>query len=261
MSVKLTALIVTSNESKKLIHCLEALKQCDNIIVVDLHSVDNCVEIAKGFGAHVMYHDPVSVVEKVYPNIIEKIKDNWILKVDPDEVLNESLINDIRKCIQDDHRLGMIRLPHRYYFKKKPLYTTRWGTIKSSPKVFNKKRVVLSPYVHAWISLRDGYTEKRIMPTDKNVVVHYWADSWRELFRKHLRYIKKEGEAYYANGKRFLWRRLYAEVIGSLRTSFVTCAGWRGGFNGVFLSFFHAWYTAMSHMSLRKYEIDRKRIR
>ncbi len=58
----ISAVILTKDEEKNLPQCLESIKWCDEILVIDDNSIDKTVEIAKKFGnvGSGYSHDPVT---------------------------------------------------------------------------------------------------------------------------------------------------------------------------------------------------------
>ena len=57
MSNSIAAVILTKNEEKHIVRCLESLKGvCDDIVVVDCFSEDRTEELATGHGARVIKH-------------------------------------------------------------------------------------------------------------------------------------------------------------------------------------------------------------
>ena len=51
--MKLSAVIITKNEEKNIKDCLECLRFCDELILIDAGSTDQTVSLAKAFGATV----------------------------------------------------------------------------------------------------------------------------------------------------------------------------------------------------------------
>jgi hypothetical protein len=123
---------------------------------------------------------------------------------------------------------------------------------------FNRKRVIVKPLVHAGLQIIDGFLTEDIDSVGQYVVKHYWIDGWAQLIEKHRRYIVQEGPTRLARGESFGWLKLSVEVISALRTSLFRRSGWRGGWRGISLSFFYAWYVAMSVLSLRDAESSRR---
>lgn len=93
--MKISAVIITKNESANIAKCISALKWADEVIVVDSGSTDNTIEIAQSLGAHVE-----SIQWKSYghaKNHGNKIAQNdWILSIDADEIVPPELAKEIQ---------------------------------------------------------------------------------------------------------------------------------------------------------------------
>jgi len=256
-SVSISAIVVTCNNVEYLRLCLESLAFCQQLLVVDLGSSDRSVEVARECGAEITHHGHVPVVEQVWPDILHLLRYDWILRADPDEVFPALLACDLMDTIAEDELTGAVSLPHQYYFRGRSLKTTRWGGAHYVCKVFHKDRVQLNPHVHRGILIKDGYHHNRVVAKNGNLVQHYWVDTWRELFEKHWRYVKQEGEARYKLGDRFSWPMFFKEIGKALWQNLINYKGLHGGTQEFFLSLFYAGYVGMSLLSLRKYQRDR----
>jgi glycosyltransferase involved in cell wall biosynthesis len=252
--VKFTGIVITYNEGARLRECLQSLSFCEQLIVVDLGSFDDSVEIAKKCGVELILHEWAPVVEKIWPDVISLARNNWILRADPDEVFPAPLIKDLENVIANDHVTALVSLPHQYYFRGIPLKTTVWGRTTYIHKVFHKDRIILTSLVHRGLLAKDGYNEKRVEAKIDNLILHYWIDTYYQLFAKHWRYIRQEGKAKYDFGERFWWRRWIRNTWQALRQNLIDYDGLKGGFVGIFLSFFYAWYVNMSLLSLWHYQ-------
>ena len=98
MSIPISVFIIAFNEEKNISKCLEKLYWADEIIVVDSGSTDKTVEICEGFGAKVIYN--------IFENFgkqkqfaLNQTKNNWVLSLDSDEVLSDSLIKELKDFI------------------------------------------------------------------------------------------------------------------------------------------------------------------
>lgn len=251
----LSALVASCDEADKLSACLAALvPHCRDVTVVDMECSDDTAGVAASFGARVVRRQRVPVVEALWPSVVDLPEHPWILRVDPDEVIPPALFGDIGRVLAENPEAAMLRLPHRFYFRGKPLHTTRWGRIKSSPKVFHRDRVVLTGLVHAGIEPMPGRAVVLVPATADNPIRHYWAGSWEELIRKHRRYAVSEGPSRAGRGERFSWMGMARAAWSALRQSLIELEGYRGGPDGWGLSFFHAWYEAAGALSLRRHE-------
>jgi glycosyltransferase involved in cell wall biosynthesis len=252
--VEFSGIVVTYNEARRLRDCLDSLAFCEQLLVVDLGSTDGSAEIARECGAEVVNHKWVPVVEQVWPDAVSLTRHTWIIRADPDEVFPSPLVDDLVNMILKSPSLAMISLPHQYYFRGRPLKTTIWGGIKYAFKVFHKDRVQLESLAHRGITCKDGY-ELKCIESDSNIAIrHYWIDTFSQLFEKHWRYIEQEGEARYQLGEQFSWRRWVGETGRALKRNLIDYKGMHGGWLGIFLSTFYAWYVSMSLLSLCRYQ-------
>ncbi len=252
--LQITGVIVTYNEDLHLYDCLNSISFCDQLIVVDLGSNDNSVKVANQFGAEVIFRKRVPVVEMVLPEVMALANNEWIIRADPDEIYPYELAYDLLNAILDSDSTAIINIPYQYYFLGKPIKTTRWGGIKYIGKVFHRNRVHLKALVHRGIHCKDGFVVKNIVEREVNVVRHYWVNTIGQLFEKHLRYIKIEGESRYHSGERFSLFGWVREILAALKANLLNYKGINGGWLGIFLSFFYSWYVGMSLLSLRRYQ-------
>ncbi len=93
----ITAVVLTKNEDKNIVNCLDTLKWCDEIIVIDDNSKDNTAELAK--------REKVSVYEQSLDGNfsnqrnfgLDKAKGEWVLFVDADERVTDGLRYEIQE--------------------------------------------------------------------------------------------------------------------------------------------------------------------
>ena len=257
--MKISVIVVTLDEERRLRDCLESLKRFDDVLVVDLGSADHSAEIAQNMGFMVIEHPRVPIGEMVLPAIMPNMQNDWVIRVDPDEVLPPELIDDLLRLEVDDI-YGIISVPYQYYFMNKRLDTTVWGGIRLIPRVINRNRVNVTADVHRGLKCKPGYQVFALQFRPGNAVRHYWIDSYSQLWRKHWRYIRMEGKARYEEGNRFNLYYLFMETAKALYIGLIKKQGWRGGLTGIFLSLFYAWYIFMSALSLAVYQLRRHTI-
>jgi glycosyltransferase involved in cell wall biosynthesis len=224
------------------------------LIVIDLGSNDDSLEIARKCGVEIIQHEWVPYVELIWPEALSLARNDWLLRADPDEVFALPLVEDLGRTISGAETLAMVELPHQYYFQQRPIKTTFWGGVKYIVKVFHRDRVFFRPLVHRGILCKDGYDIRSIEANPQNVIKHIWADSFGHLFQKHLRYISHEGKTKHASGDRFSWCKCIIETVAALKHNLFDHKGIQGGPLGVFLSIFYSWYVFMSWLSLRRYQ-------
>lgn len=93
--------LATYNEEGNIKECLDSVKDwVDEMIVVDGHSQDKTVEIAKKMGAKVLLREnnPIFHIQKQIGN--NEAKSDWILQLDADERIPESLKGEIISLLE-----------------------------------------------------------------------------------------------------------------------------------------------------------------
>lgn len=254
-AVEFTGIVVTFNEARRLRDCLSSLTFCRQLIIVDLGSTDDSVSIAHEFGTEVLHHPRVPIVEQARAIALNHALHDWIMLADPDEVIPPTLVGDIVAAIVGHPQAGMLSLPYRYYFRGEPINCTFWGRVcVSNPRVIHRQRVDFPSLVHRGFRLHSGYEQVKIPESNRNSVQHYWADTYRQLFAKHRRYVQHEGASLYETGERFSWARTVRATLAALRRNLWDYGGLKGGPTGIFLSLFYTWYVFMSRLSLRRYQ-------
>ena len=254
----LTGIVVTFNEGRHLRQCLERLDFCDETVVVDLGSTDDSLEVAAQMNARIVHHPWVAVVEEVRSFAVAQASTDWVVFMDPDQLLPESIHPKLVETVRRNARAAIVGIDMRNYFKGKPLRHGRWGSILCHPVMMNKHAVVLSPFVHQGVTPRPGYEWIALGGGDENTIVHYWADSWGQLLRKARRYLREEGAARHHQGRRTNWARAAFAAGRMLWRSLVVRRGFMDGFDGVLLSFLSAWYEWNAHVSLIRYQANER---
>jgi len=249
-----SVLIGCHNEAHLLKACLSSVSWCDEILVVDLESADHPERVASAFG-RVVRHKKVDRIEDIFPEYIPALKHEWVMLIDPDEVLDPTLRQELQQLlavVPDD--VARINVPIQYYFRNRPLRGTVWGGKRIGRLMIHRERVSVGDTVHTAIAAREGYRTHKIRPAGNNVDHHYWMTDWKQLISKHRRYLEGEGLSMYQAGHRYRFAAKWKATIAAFRESFLTMRGYLDGFTGLLLSVFWAWYVHSKWSALRSYE-------
>jgi glycosyltransferase involved in cell wall biosynthesis len=250
-----SAVIVSYNEGYLLEKSLPPLLFCDQIIVVNLQSTDNTIEVATKFGAEVWEHNKVPVVEIIHKWIIDKVKHDWLLITDPDELLSEELKEEIITFFPNiSKNIGSVSVPLQFYFNKNKLQGTPWGGPKNRVYLLNRNRFYFTENVHLGRQLKANFKDYTIPFSGKNLIHHYWMQNYNQLFEKHIRYLKKEGKSRYNSSIRTNLIQVLKTPFREFHNSFIQRKGYLDGITGLFLSFFWSWYQTMALWELLKYQ-------
>src|SRR4029077_17329223 len=98
-----SVIIPVRNEAKNLPRCLLALRDVGEVYVIDSHSADDTVEIARSHGARVVqfHYQGGWPKKRQWAMNTLPIACDWILLLDADEVLTPELAEEIRSAIQN----------------------------------------------------------------------------------------------------------------------------------------------------------------
>lgn len=96
--IKLSAIIKTKNSENKFCETLESIKDFDEIIVLDEHSSDDTVEIAKEYKAKIIYADKNNF-SLAQNQALSEAKNDWIFILEENEIIPQKLIREIQNYI------------------------------------------------------------------------------------------------------------------------------------------------------------------
>lgn len=115
----ISAVVLAKNEKENIKECLESLKWCDEIIVIDDESEDKTCEIAKKSGAKV-FTRTLNLDYAAQRNYgLQKAQGDWVLFVDADERVDEDLMGEIKEAVEDPNFSG-------YFVKRTDFMFGRW---------------------------------------------------------------------------------------------------------------------------------------
>lgn len=116
----ISAVVLTKNEEKNIVDCLETLTWCDEILVIDDNSEDRTLEIAQKMGAKVFVHSLSEDFSKQRNFGLSKAKGEWVLFVDADERVLPELAREIKYQIANSKNKDM----NGFYIKRRDFM---WG--------------------------------------------------------------------------------------------------------------------------------------
>lgn len=182
MLSKISVTILAKNAQKTLYECLKSVERFDEVILLDNKSSDKTVEIAKQFGNVKIYQSEFIGFGALKNLAISYAKNDWILSLDSDEVLESELIEEI----------ASIQLQEGEYcsFLRKNFYQGEWirgcgwhpDWVK---RIFNKKEIRFDDaLVHEGLKIPKNFKEKRL----NGAIKHYSFEDISHLLDKMQRY-------------------------------------------------------------------------
>lgn len=193
---KISAVIITYNESRNIVRALRAVKWCDEIVVVDSGSTDNTVDLCKQYGCKVIYNQFEGYgLQKAFA--VSLAINDWILSIDADEVVSEELRNEILSIFRSDNiAYSGFYLPITLFFLGRQF---RFGSEARNPhlRLFNRKHGNFIPsIVHEKIVV-EGKT--RLL---KHEILHYSYSNIHNYFQKFNEYTTIGAKQLFSINKR-----------------------------------------------------------
>jgi glycosyltransferase involved in cell wall biosynthesis len=259
--LKISAIVVGYNEIKQLEGCLKSISFCDEIIYFDLGSTDGSTNLAEKYCTKIIQHEKVPGCEWIHAKYYKSTKYDWILIIDPDEVISNKLSLEIISIFNKNTNLdctAAIEVPEKYYFRDQILIGTPWGIDKFRILIVNKNRFLFLPLVHLGRKVLNGYETFRINLNGDNFVHHFWMTSFFQLYQKHKRYLLNEGKSRFEAGQRVNIKLILYSPFKQFLVSFILMKGYKNLFIGLFLSLFWAWYQTSA--AIRLYRIQKEQI-
>ena len=243
-SAKITAIIVTLNEEKDIPYALKSVRWCDDILVIDLHSEDRTVEYARQYTQNILYHDRVPAVELARQYALDRTDGEWILIIDPDEVVPPLLAQQLRKIsIQDD--VDVVYLPFKNHIWGKWVRYCEWWPDMHA-RFFRKGAVKLIPEIHSKFQIKPNSRILMLPGSEEYAMMHFSYLDIEHFVEKTNRYTSVE--AIQHPEIKYSKISLLRSVIKEFRKRYIKLGGYRDGELGFFLSIMYSMYQALTIM-------------
>lgn len=160
----ITAVIIAKNEAEMIVNCIETLRWCDDIVVIDTASTDDTAELAETAGARVIGFSHPSFA-KVRNEALKRVRTDWIVYIDADERVTPTLAKEIMVQLETAQVSALIFNRQNIHYGKtfhhggwqhdkvarafnKETFEGWYGDIHESPKFTGEAITLRSPLLH-----------------------------------------------------------------------------------------------------------------
>lgn len=238
---KISVVINTYNAARFLTMVLDSVKNFDEVVVCDMESTDNTVEIAKRFGCKVVtfIKDNISIVEPARQFAIDAATYPWVLVVDADELVTPELHDYLYTEIAKAQCADGIFIPRKNYFMGRFMHSTYPDYIL---RFFRKAKTHWPPVIHT-SPVVDGMVCKIPSKRLDLAFEHLADDSVTDIIRKNNTYsnyeVKRRINKHYGVG------HLLGRPLFRMFKAYVLKGGWRDGAPGLIYSLLMGVYQLM----------------
>lgn len=237
MTQSISVVINTLNEEKNITRAIKSVSWADEIVVCDMHSEDNTVEIAKKLGAKVILHKKVNYVEPARNFAISKAAGNWILILDPDEEISESLQNRLIQIANKMEQVNYVRIPRKNIIFNKWIKESSWWP-DYQIRFFKNGQVKWTDKIHRSPEVKGLGID--LEEDEKWAIIHHNYQSISQFINRMDRYTSVEAEQKILEGYNFNWRDLLRIPLNEFLSRFFAKKGFEDGLHGLALSLLQA---------------------
>lgn len=268
-----TAIIMTKNEEKNIVPCLESIRGfAKRAIVIDCGSTDRTVELAREHGADILFHD-FEYYAKQFNWGIENgnIQTEWIIRLDADERFTPELNEELEKIVaKNEDDVNGIILEADYFFlgrcikhgmrkkRKMMLFKKAYGCIEDKRRdahsILSQGVAVQAktPFLHydfkdldSYIRRYNWYATREMM----DYIDHTRGEAIDKTTDAHIQKQRQKKYGMYYKAPRFLRAWLWFLYI------YIFKLGFLDGKEGFLFFFFECyWYRMLVDAKIYEYE-------
>jgi glycosyltransferase involved in cell wall biosynthesis len=243
---KISAVIISFNEEKKIADCINSLKPLvDEVLVVDSFSTDKTLQIVKSLGGKLIQHPFEGYIQQKNYALTQAAND-WVLSLDADEVLSDTLRSSIMK-IKENPRFDGYRMNRLTFLEGKPIKCCGWYP-DTKLRLFRRSK-------GNWTGLNPHdefrFDQKTATGHLKGDLYHYSFDSKDEWFRQADKFARISAESYLRQGRKTaILFQLLSPLSRFFRDYFLK-GGWLNGRTGWEISLMNAKASRLKYRYLR----------
>ena len=248
-----SAIVVCFNEEERIQDCLESLRWCDEIVVVDAYSTDRTPEICRRYTNRFIqrvwagYRD-----QKAFAH--SQATRDWVLLVDSDERVTPELRDEIRNALLDDaHEYAGYALPRLVHYLGR--WWRRGGWYPDyDVRLFQRERATWGGSEPHEKILVDGRVRRLRHPLH-----HYSYRSIEDHLQRINRFTSVSSRELKKEGSR--WRLSDALLRPAARffRSYILKRGFMEGFAGFYVAVTAAVYVFLKYAKLWEIELEEKK--
>jgi glycosyltransferase involved in cell wall biosynthesis len=248
MTGKISVVINTLNEEKYIEQAINSVKDwADEILVCDMHSDDNSAVIAKKLGARVMLHKRLNYVEPARNVAVNQASHEWVLVLDPDEEMPESLGKKLKEVISKDGVTTHVEIPRKNLIFNKWVKASMWWP-DYNVRFFKKGTVTWSSKIH-----HQPKTEGqgiRLPAEEDYAILHHHYDTVSQFLVRLNRYTDVQAKNLNDDGEEFKWTDIIQKPFNEFLSRYFAHRGFEDGLHGLALSILQAFSHLVVYLKL-----------
>lgn len=241
----IAVLIQTHNEERHIADCIVSAKLLSNdVVVVDMESVDRTCEIAKKNGAQVISFPHSSYVEPGRSFGMEQIKSEWVFILDADERMTSELAEEIKQAVQSQE-YTYYKVPRKNMFGGvKWLQHGGWWPDEQM------RLIKLSAFENWPTQIHSTPRISGTMGHLNHAFEHYFHGNVERMVQKTLIFEDIESELLFKADKQVETPTFFRKFLGELFRRFIVKVGFLDGTVGIMESVYQAYSKTITYLLL-----------
>jgi glycosyltransferase involved in cell wall biosynthesis len=242
----LSVIVITRNEERNIVECLQSVAWADDIVVVDAESSDRTAELARQF-THKVTVTPWRGFSEAKGVALKGTSNEWVLWIDADERVPPGLQSEIRETLRDGApSFAGFSMGRRAYFLGKWIRHCGWypgyvlRLFRRDAGAFTGSRV------HERLDLRGPAGRL------KHDLLHHTDETLYQYFAKFNSYTSLAAADVRQEGKRCSLGDLLARPAYMFFKMYLLRGGFLDGMHGLVLSLLSASYVFVKYAKLRE---------
>ncbi len=246
--MNISGLVITYNEEKNIKDCVQSLfKVCDEVVVIDSHSTDKTVEIAKEAGAKV-FLQPFLGDGPQRNHGLQYCKNDWVLNLDADERLELDAIACIKNLDLEKTSYDAFELKRKNFYKKKWIKCCGWYP-DYIRRLFNQRKTRFSN-----VAIHTKIESKNIEKLSGHIL-HYAYDDAGELISKIDTYSTIFAQSSLQKSSPF---KAFSHALFSFFKNYFLQKGFLCGYKGLLISVSNANGVFYKYIKLYEKRLEEK---
>lgn len=251
----ISCVINTYNEENNIEYALRSVyKWVDEIIIVDMHSTDKTVSIAKRYGAKVYFYRNLGFADPARKFALSKATKKWIVMLDADEIIPIELSRELIK-ISKKNEYDIVDIPYLNYLLGEEIHYSGWNTgLDYHERFFKKGMLKTTKFIHNIISVNKDAKIYRL-PYKKNYyIIHFNYINTNHFLEKLNRYTTIEAnQKFEKNEKSSIFKAMKFSTL-EFGNRFIRRRGYKDGWRGFYLSLMMGFYRIATYIKLKELE-------
>jgi glycosyltransferase involved in cell wall biosynthesis len=248
---EISAFVICLNEEKRIRRCLESLKWCDEIIIVDSGSTDATLDICREYTSKIFHNDwPGYVAQKRFG--LELCTREWVLNLDADEEVSDALRDEILREVLDPKRSTGI---NGFFISRVVNYMNRWWRRGGW---YPEYRLRLGRKAHTSWGGHDPHEKALVSGPVKRLggeLFHYTYFDITDHVRRLNSYSSTAARSLFSHGKRSSSRKLFLNPLSRFFKFYILKKGFLEGFPGFLVACLEGYYVFLKYVKL--WELER----